>query len=264
MKILKKIINYVFIKFRNGYEKTANIISKIISRIKSVRMYYKVATIYLLVLAIMVGIFIWRARSYYPEIPLGKEQSLEDEDYLEANKDKEGSDSIYNDGKQVENELRIEENEGRLATGHEEFIMELLWPIEGRDNHDNVKIEFGEYVRHVTKNEQNAHYYSHAGIDICVPEGTKVLAVDNGEVIKVKDPDLAFGKSILLKHSDEVYSFYGSLSEISVEQGKEVTKGQEIGEVGMTAIFDSGLEQPYLHFELRINEKSVDPLKFLP
>ncbi len=48
------------------------------------------------------------------------------------------------------------------------------------------------------------------------------------------------------------------LSKINVEPGKHVERGEEIGLSGMTGYAES----PHLHFTLRINDTSIDPMVF--
>ena len=54
-------------------------------------------------------------------------------------------------------------------------------------------------------------------------------------------------------------SFYMHLSKISVNQGELVLPGQLIGYAGQTGY----AEQPHLHLTVRINNISIDPIKFL-
>lgn len=273
MQILKRVTSFLSRLFKGIFSKTASVITRIVQRIRKVRMFYKVAAIYLLVLGLMVGAFIWRAGTYYPEIPLGKEESPDDS-YLDSNFDydneqheQEDSGPVYKDQMSSDPEQDSTDvngsKESEFAAG-EEVVTELLWPFEGgeADGRDRIEVNYGEYVRHETQTGTTA--LLHTGIAIGLPEGTRVLAAGNGEVIEVKDTDLFYGKSVLLKHSEDVYTFYGSLSEISAEPGQELTVGQTIGKAGETAVMNSGPDQPYLHFELRINDKTVDPLKYLP
>lgn len=98
----------------------------------------------------------------------------------------------------------------------------------------------------------------HSGIDIAAPVGSEVRAVHDGKVKKVGDsPEL--GKYVLIDHGQGFYSLYGELARASVSEGQDVKVGQAVGEVGNTGGANGGS----LHFELRENDKLVDPLSRL-
>ena len=97
------------------------------------------------------------------------------------------------------------------------------------------------------------------GIDIAVPEGTPIKAAENGIVIYAGDGLKDFGKTVLVRHEDGLVTVYGHASEIEVERGATVRRGQEIARSGLTGNADS----PKLHFEVRKNSTPVDPTKYL-
>ena len=70
----------------------------------------------------------------------------------------------------------------------------------------------------------------------------------------------SFGKSIAIDHGDSFSTFYGSCSEIYVEQFDKVKAGDLI------AITGSGENtgEPHLHFELRKGKTQLNPVEFLP
>jgi hypothetical protein len=103
-----------------------------------------------------------------------------------------------------------------------------------------------------------AHY--HAGIDLARPLGTPVLAAANGTVIFAGR--LSDGAEVVkIRHDDGMVSLYGHLNtSLDVKAGDRVTRGQEIGVVGMTG-HTTG---PHLHFALYTNGgKAVDPSTYL-
>lgn len=98
----------------------------------------------------------------------------------------------------------------------------------------------------------------HSGIDIAAPVGSEVRAVQDGKVKKLGDsPEL--GKYVLIDHGQGSYTLYGQLARASVSEGQDIKAGQAIGEVGNSGDVAGG----GLHFELRENEKLVDPLSRL-
>ncbi|MDD4335154.1 MAG: M23 family metallopeptidase, partial [Desulfotomaculaceae bacterium] len=64
---------------------------------------------------------------------------------------------------------------------------------------------------------------------------------------------------VLIDHGQGSYTLYGQLARAVVSEGHDIKAGQTIGEVGNTGDVAGGS----LHFELRENEKLVDPLSRL-
>ena len=96
---------------------------------------------------------------------------------------------------------------------------------------------------------------SHPGIDIAVPIGTPIRASGGGTVTAAGyDPD--YGLFVLLRHPSGYETMYGHTSRLLAAEGDEVQAGQVIGLSG-----NSGRSTaPHLHFEIRHDGKSVDPL----
>jgi septal ring factor EnvC (AmiA/AmiB activator) len=96
-----------------------------------------------------------------------------------------------------------------------------------------------------------------AGIEITAPEGAPVSAVHDG-VVAFAGPFGGFGNLLIVDHGTQNFSLYGNLLEMSVAKGDRVERGQPIGTVGLAPAGSSEL-----HFELRIDGQSVDPLQWL-
>jgi murein DD-endopeptidase MepM/ murein hydrolase activator NlpD len=96
---------------------------------------------------------------------------------------------------------------------------------------------------------------AHPGIDIAVPTGSIVRAAAGGRVADAgQDPE--YGWFVLLQHADGYQSMYGHLSRRLVATGDSVTPGQVIGLTGSTGRSTA----PHLHFEIRRQGASLDPL----
>jgi murein DD-endopeptidase MepM/ murein hydrolase activator NlpD len=96
---------------------------------------------------------------------------------------------------------------------------------------------------------------AHPGIDIAVPAGTPVRAAGGG-VVEAAGTDLAYGLFVLLRHSSGYETMYGHASRLLVREGDSVQAGQVIALSG-----NSGRSTaPHLHFEIRREGKSLDPL----
>ena len=96
------------------------------------------------------------------------------------------------------------------------------------------------------------------GIDIDVPVGTQVRASGTGTVVEVVD-DSAGAKLIRIAHRDGYETVYGNTRDVRVIKGQHVTVGTVIG---LTAGATLTLP-PHLHFEIRHNGSSVDPMSLM-
>ncbi|HEU4709159.1 MAG TPA: peptidoglycan DD-metalloendopeptidase family protein [Methylophilaceae bacterium] len=97
------------------------------------------------------------------------------------------------------------------------------------------------------------------GIDIAGKMGEPVTAAGPGKVIYSGEDLRGYGKLVIIKHDSTFLSVYAHNSKILVKEGQQVAKGQKIAEMGNT-----DTDQVKLHFEIRQQGKSVDPMKFLP
>lgn len=97
------------------------------------------------------------------------------------------------------------------------------------------------------------------GIDISMPTGTPVKAVENGVVIYSGDGLKEFGKTVLIRHDDGLVTVYAHANTLNVNRGDKVDRGQVIASSGMTG----SARTPRLHFEVRKNASPVDPMKYL-
>ena len=97
------------------------------------------------------------------------------------------------------------------------------------------------------------------GIDIAGKVGQDVLAASSGKVVYSGSGLPGYGNLIIVKHSERYLSAYAHNSRLLVKEGKMVTRGQKIAELGST-----GAQSPRLHFEIRQYGKPVDPLRYLP
>jgi murein DD-endopeptidase MepM/ murein hydrolase activator NlpD len=95
----------------------------------------------------------------------------------------------------------------------------------------------------------------HPGVDVAVPSGSVVRAAAGGTVADAgQDPE--YGWFVLLQHADGYQSMYGHLSRRLVARGDSVAPGQVIGLSGNTGRSTA----PHLHFEIRRQGVSLDPL----
>lgn len=120
-----------------------------------------------------------------------------------------------------------------LARGH------FIWPLRG-----DVTREFG--IRGTTK---------HDGIDISAPIGTPIKAANSGRVLYSGNEIRGYGNIILIEHGQGFITVYAHNEANNVAEGEKVRRGQIIGRVGGTGR-TSG---PNLHFEIRMNNRPINP-----
>ncbi len=102
---------------------------------------------------------------------------------------------------------------------------------------------------------QNNTRDPHHGVDMENPIGTPVYSPADGQVVfagpdkeAIYSPWVNFyGKVIVIKHADDLFTLYGHLSKIVVEAGQDVKVGDKIGEVGKEGVAIGS----HLHFEVR-------------
>jgi murein DD-endopeptidase MepM/ murein hydrolase activator NlpD len=102
-------------------------------------------------------------------------------------------------------------------------------------------------------------YEFHGGLDIDGEKGDVVMAPGNGTVLKAGWTG-GYGNMLEIDHGNGVTTRYGHLSKIEVQVGEAIVRGQEVALVGSTGRSTG----PHLHFEVRVNNTSVNPRRFLP
>lgn len=102
-------------------------------------------------------------------------------------------------------------------------------------------------------------YEFHPGMDIDGERGEVVIAPANGVVIKAGWQG-GYGNLIEIDHGNGLTTRYGHLSKTNVNIGDTIQRGQEIGLIGTTGRSTG----PHLHFEIRLNDKAINPRRFLP
>jgi len=98
----------------------------------------------------------------------------------------------------------------------------------------------------------------HHGLDIAGENGDPVRAGRDGEVVFVGWKGV-YGTTVILDHGNGYKTLYGHLRDILVDVGDAVEKGKIIARVGSSGRATG----PHLHFELRKNNRAVNPLPYL-
>ncbi|MBW4633571.1 MAG: peptidoglycan DD-metalloendopeptidase family protein [Iphinoe sp. HA4291-MV1] len=100
----------------------------------------------------------------------------------------------------------------------------------------------------------------HYGLDIANDTGTPVVAAAGGTVTYAGFNDGGYGNLVIIQHNATTESRYAHGQRVLVSVGQQVSQGQAI------LIMDStgNSTGPHLHFEVRVNGKTIDPLTVLP
>ena len=101
-------------------------------------------------------------------------------------------------------------------------------------------------------------YSWHSGLDIGASRGTNIVAADGGKVTYAGWRG-SYGKLVIITHDDGSQTYYAHCSSILVSKGDKVYQGQTIAKVGSTG----NSTGPHLHFEIRINGKTVNPQNYI-
>jgi murein DD-endopeptidase MepM/ murein hydrolase activator NlpD len=97
----------------------------------------------------------------------------------------------------------------------------------------------------------------HTGQDFAAPSGTPVYAAADG-VVTIEHPSWA-GNLVRIDHGGGVETLYGHLLRVDVVDGQTVTAGEPIAAVGS----EGNSTGPHLHFEVRLDGYTVDPVQVL-
>lgn len=97
----------------------------------------------------------------------------------------------------------------------------------------------------------------HAGLDFAAKTGTAVYATGDG-IVETADRRSGYGNCIDISHGYNYITRYAHLSQILVEPGKQVKRGDLIGRVGSTGKSTG----PHLHYEVRFKDEPQNPVNY--
>lgn len=99
-------------------------------------------------------------------------------------------------------------------------------------------------------------YIQNSGVDYIHDEVFDVICVYDGVIVKVEDNDIV-GKTVEIKHDNNIITVYQSLDNIEVKEGDSIAQGTIIGKSGVSKVGNS--LGKHLHFEIYVNGQVINP-----
>ena len=127
---------------------------------------------------------------------------------------------------------------------------ELAWPVPG---YTRITSEYKMRVHPIT-----GVYKLHTSVDISAPMGANFIAANDGVVIRA-EMNGAYGNMVVVDHGGGISTLYAHGSEILVQVGQTVKRGDAVLKVGSTG-YSTGA---HAHFEVRINGVTTNPLPYI-
>lgn len=116
------------------------------------------------------------------------------------------------------------------------------------------------YTEELVFDSTMGDYRSHAAVDFKGNKGDEVVAVNDGIVTDVYS-DSMYGQVVVIDHGGKLVAKYCGLESVAVKKGSRVDIGNKIGTLGKIPI--ESTDQPHLHFETKLNGKTVNPLNVM-
>lgn len=98
----------------------------------------------------------------------------------------------------------------------------------------------------------------HTGVDLTAQKGTPIHATGDGVILEARSSTGGYGNIVKIDHGFGFVTYYAHQSKILVKKGQKVKRGDVIGLVGSTGRSVA----PHLHYEVRINNKPVNPVNY--
>ena len=166
----------------------------------------------------------------------------------EEEKQKQAQIDEYNQSLKLVNEQILALAQQGINTQYIGGVLE--WPVPG---YTKITSSYGMRVHPIT-----GVYKLHTGVDISAPMGANFIAANDGIVTKA-EYNAAYGKMVVIDHGGGISTLYAHGSEILVEVGQSVKRGDAILKVGSTG-YSTG---PHAHFEVRKNGVVTNPMPYI-
>lgn len=220
--------------------------------------FWQTALLYLLVLLLTGGIYLWRTarlrtiNPYAEKIKFGELDDLEPaQKYCAAGEQEKEPDEPKEPAASAT--LSGGSFSGKGVPGRS-----FVWPVEGRA----IVVDYGDCTAEVlARMEEAVKWFYSKGLGIAASPGEQVCSIGEGRVKEVGEMGKPYGKELIIEHDNNLTVYYGALEQVQVKKGDQVSGGEPIATVTKNPQ-DEG--EVYLYLEIREDGRPVDPLQFLP
>jgi murein DD-endopeptidase MepM/ murein hydrolase activator NlpD len=155
-------------------------------------------------------------------------------------------------------QVKIENEHQKLPRGYYATVPQLQeksfeWPTQGPRK---ILSGWGERIN-PTKRHRRRLWEFHTGIDIPIPRRHNILAAKSGRIL-YSGWLYGYGLTVIIEHTNGDKTLYAHLKKVSVRRGAYVHQKMLIAWSGSTGRSTG----PHLHFEIRIDDKPVNPRDF--
>ena len=145
-------------------------------------------------------------------------------------------------GGAIEETVAESKTQEELDVEHIKNNCSIIWPLKG-----TITSRYG--TREATEIVTANHY----GLDIGGNTGSDIVSAMDG-VVTLASSEGDYGKHIKIENSD-ISTLYAHCSKLCVTEGTQIKQGQKIAEVGATGRATG----PHLHFEIRVEDRKINP-----
>ncbi len=195
-------------------------------------------------------------------LSLKSEQETKRVEVASRSKDREAYlTQLQKDRKRMEQAVEALEAESKAL---EKIIADLQAqnPREKKENLSFIWPASGGWISDVYGNREHPVLGGtrfHSGIDYAANRGSDIKAAEDGTVI-LSGTNGGYGLCVVIDHGGGISTLYGHADKLLVKVGQVVAQGQVIAKVGSTGVSTG----PHLHFEVRVNGATQNPLDWLP
>ena len=152
----------------------------------------------------------------------------------------------------IDNTIKTNAEEQNIPTVKEvKKELSFAYPVEGEILREYA---MDELIFSETLDEWTVHQ----GLDIKADRTTVVKTAEAGTVVAIKN-DPRYGLTVIIEHEDGFKTVYSNLLTTEfIAEDENVEKGQSIGTVGNSAVFEIA-DEPHLHFEIRRDDRFINP-----
>ena len=144
-----------------------------------------------------------------------------------------------------------------IKPSEQQFIKRQVFIAQGP-----IPVAGGGFTYPVRGGISQFYSWYHPGLDITAPYGTPIVAAHNGTVTEIHTGtyDGGYGNNVYISNGAGIVSHYAHMEAVNVSVGQQVVGGSSvIGWIGMTGRTTG----PHVHFEIRVNGATVNPLSYV-